>query len=434
VGVGSAWWIVFRIGLTGGIACGKSQISARLAQNGIPTLDLDHLAHEALLPGTSAFAEVVRAFGPSILDPEGRIDRKALGALVFADPAARSRLNAILHPKIRQQEEAWAAQVAGGPGGLVVTDAALLVESGIHLRFDRLVIAHCDEARQLERLMSRDRIDAAAARARIEAQMPLRDKRRFGHYEVDTSGPREETLASVDELTPRLLAESTALGGPFSLPLERALGCLLLGPTRGPRGLDPGLLTEEIARQGGIEMERVARHLTPPASGPWYEAARSDASPPETLVAPLVLWSLARGAPDPPFLLAAAHSLAWLTHRDGESLASSCLFALALQHVALSGALGPEIVDHLDGWSQSAARWGGAPPRKRLLSAIRAAATHPEDASAARNESLKGGGDPELTGALLGMAHGVPLSEAPTALLDALRRLQTRASSTASPA
>jgi len=181
---------VLRVGLTGGIACGKSHVLARLAEAGCHTIDLDRLAHELMAPGQPAHAEIVTSFGNGVLRPDGAIDRKRLGATVFADEAARQRLNAIVHPRVRAEEARRVGALARDPGTVVVTDAALLIEAGAHLRFDRLLVVHCAPEEQVRRLMQRDGIARAAAEVRIGAQMEVRCKRQFAHLEVDTSGRR----------------------------------------------------------------------------------------------------------------------------------------------------------------------------------------------------------------------------------------------------
>ena len=149
---------MLRVGLTGGIACGKSLVLRRLAERGCRTLDLDAVARAVTAPGSEALAEIRAAFGDSVLDASGALDRPALGALVFHDAAARQRLNRIVHPRVRAAEAGWAA----GFGARRVREPcwsptrALLVESGVHLRFDRLVVVHCTPEQQLR----------AAARAR----------------------------------------------------------------------------------------------------------------------------------------------------------------------------------------------------------------------------------------------------------------------------
>src|SRR2546427_3185758 len=121
---------ILRVGLTGGIACGKSYVLRRLAAAGLATLDLDEVAHEVMAPGGAAHADVVREFGSGILAADGKVDRKRLGDVVFADPSARARLNALVHPRVREEEARRAAAADRGPGTVVVTDAALLVGAG----------------------------------------------------------------------------------------------------------------------------------------------------------------------------------------------------------------------------------------------------------------------------------------------------------------
>ncbi len=358
---------MLRVGLTGGIACGKSHILARLSAAGLRCLDLDRIAHQAMAPGGSAYAEVVAAFGREILAADGSIDRKALGALVFADAAARGRLNAIVHPKVRA-EEARQAREGGGVSAIMVIDAALLVETGAHLRFDRLVVVHCDAPEQLRRLMDRDGIGEGAARARIAAQMPTADKRRFGHYEIDTSGTREESAAAADRLAEQLKATASGPRPRVRVPLERALGALVHGPRSGARGLDASRLFAEILDAGGLELERLARKLDPPHEGAWYRAARHpERGPgPETLAVPLVLWALSRGGPDPAFTVAAAASLARLTHDAAPAIADACLLALLVQDVIVEGRVPAELPRRAREAGSLATRWGGAAPSQRL--------------------------------------------------------------------
>ncbi|MBI3932645.1 MAG: dephospho-CoA kinase [Acidobacteria bacterium] len=415
---------MLRVGLTGGIACGKSHVLARLGAAGLRTLDLDRIAHEVMAPGGGAYEDVVAAFGPGILAADGTVDRKALGHIAFGDAAARARLNAIVHPRVREEEARRADAYAADAGAVFVTDAALLVESGGHLRFDRLVVVHCSEAEQLRRLMARDSLDEAAARARIAAQLPLAEKRRFAHFDVDTGGSVEATSAEADRLAAvlRKLAASRRTG--TRVALERAVGAIVHGPSRGPRGLDPRVLLTEIAGAGGIEMERVARLLAPPHEGPWYRAARArePGPPPATLAAPAVLWSLARSGPDPDFVCAAMASLARLTHREPAAVADAVLFALALE--ASFGAGGwASAAQPPEAWRDRAAAWGGGRPSGRLDPVFGAAAQHASSPAAARTACALGGGDPDLAGILVGTAVGAPPSAAPGGLVADLERL-----------
>jgi len=393
-----------RVGLTGGIACGKSRVRRRLAAAGMRTLDLDQVSRAVMAPGGTAFDDVVAAFGSGILASDGVIDRQALGGIVFADPAARARLNAITHPRILAEEAGWAE--GAGPDEVLVTDAALLVESGVHLRFDRLAVVYCEEAEQLRRVQARDGIDEAAARARLAAQMPLAEKRRYAHFEVDASGSLADTDAAADRLVTalrRLVPRPPA----SPVPEARAAACLRHGPAWGPRGLHPPALAKEIAETGGLKMDRLARLLVPPVAGPWYSAGQADDIRPgaEALMAPVVLWSQERGPADPEFVVAAAASVGRLVHADHAPIADACLFALALLEVGTAGRVAPDLSERLLAQRPLAERWGGAPPTARIPKAVAAAVAHPRDPENARSAA---GEDGALASALVGLGAGAP--------------------------
>ncbi len=409
---------MLRVGLTGGIACGKSQVLRRLAARGLATLDLDRVAHDVMAPGGVAYDDVVAAFGSDILAPDGRIDRVALGGIVFGDPAARSRLDALVHPRVREEEARRAARLAAEGHEVLVSDGALLVEAGVHLRFDRLVVVHCPPDVQKERLMARDAIPAAAARSRLEAQMPIAEKRRFAHLEVDTSGSLSQTDAAAEILAGVLRTEARSPRSPGAFVAERALGALVHGGSPGPRGLDPRTLLEVATEARGLEMPALCRQLEPPGRGPWYRVARPDEGGPwpEALAASVTLWALSRGA-DVEWLLGAAASLARLTHDDGEVVAGACQAALAAHGVASSGSL--RSLEDRSGEAESRARrWGGANPGPRVPHALEAAVAHPDDPGAARATAEAAGGEPALAGALVGMAQGVDPADADPALVD----------------
>jgi len=193
---------ILRVGLTGGIATGKTTVARHFEAWGATVIDADRLARDLVEPGAAGYAPVVAEFGPGILAADGRIDRSALARIVFADPARRARLEAILHPLIFAAEaEALARLAASAPEGLAgnagiaVVNAALLVEAGTWRHYQRLVVVHCDEAIQVDRLMRRDRLTRDAALARVRAQMPARDKLKLAHYAIDTGGTEAETEA-----------------------------------------------------------------------------------------------------------------------------------------------------------------------------------------------------------------------------------------------
>jgi dephospho-CoA kinase len=348
---------MLRVGLTGGIATGKSVALARFAAAGCHTLDLDRVAHEVMAPGAPAYAAVVAEFGREILDDEGRIDRRRLGERVFADAPARARLNAIVHPLVRAEERRRAAALAR-PGGVLVTDAALLIEAGMHLRFDRLVVVFCDREEQLRRLMNRNQLDRAAAERRLAAQMPALEKRRFAHVALDTSGPIEETAGHAERAAGELLRLAQTQPAPIAVDPARAAACLARAP-RDER-VPPEALLLEIARARGIDLPRLASALGKPPQRPWYEGA-GELADLAAFVAPAVLFTLARAGRDHEFLFAALASLARLLGTaDAGHIADCCLSAASLAE-QLAGSAGP-IADAPA--RALAERWAGATPTR----------------------------------------------------------------------
>jgi dephospho-CoA kinase len=189
------------VGLTGGIATGKSTVSRMLRDLGCVIVDADVLAREVVEPGAPAFREIVTEFGPDVVQPDGTLDRKRLGAVVFADAARRRRLEAITHPAIRAS---FAARLQGlveqGFAGIVVFDAAVMIESGNYKNMDRLVVVATDPETQRIRLMARDGIGAEDAARRVASQMPLAEKVKLADYVIDNSGDRAATAARVREV------------------------------------------------------------------------------------------------------------------------------------------------------------------------------------------------------------------------------------------
>ena len=409
---------MLRVGLTGGIACGKTRVLRRMAAGGLATLDLDAVAHAVMAPGGSAYDDVVTAFGAGVVARDGTIDREALGELVFGDPAARARLDGLVHPRVRAEEAERAAWLEAEGHTLLVSDAALLVEAGVHLRFDRLVVVHCSAEEQRRRLMARDGIPAEAAQARIDSQMPIAEKRRFAHLEIDTSGSLASTDAAADGLAGVLRTRATPDGPAGPIPSERSLGALVHGGAPGPRGLDARTLLAAVVERGGLEMSVLARGLKPPGGGSWYRAARpGERDPwPEALAAPLALLALVRGA-DEDWLVGAAASLARLTHDAPDAVVGSGLAALAALAVASSGSLGSLEGRH-DEWAERARRWGGgAAPAPRVRWSLEAAAAHPDDPGAAGSAAARRGAEPAFASALVGMARGVAPGDADAELV-----------------
>jgi len=186
---------MLKVGLTGGLACGKSLVGQALADLGCHLLQADQLGHQALLPGGEAYAAVIGEFGPGVVNAEGEIDRRALAAQVFGNPERLARLNSIVHPPVMRQEEEWFARVsAEDPHGIAVVEAAILIETGSYKRFDKLIVVTCDEEQQVQRSMKRDGVAREEVQARLKRQMPLGEKRKFADFVIDASGTKEETL------------------------------------------------------------------------------------------------------------------------------------------------------------------------------------------------------------------------------------------------
>jgi dephospho-CoA kinase len=199
------------VGLTGSIATGKSTVSRMFAHLGARVLDADLLAREVVMPGQPAYLKIVEEFGQGVVQDDGTLDRKALGAIVFAEPARRKRLEEITHPAIaaRQQrilsvldEEAFE--------GIVIWDVALLFETGGVAKMDRVVVVSTDTETELARLMARDGMAEADARARMASQMPVAEKAKRAHYVIDNSGDRAQTEGQVKVVYEALLGELAA--------------------------------------------------------------------------------------------------------------------------------------------------------------------------------------------------------------------------------
>ncbi len=191
---------MLRVGLTGGLASGKSFVGQALAGLGCHLIRADELGHQTLVPGGEAHDGAVKEFGPGILDPYGTIDRRKLAAAVFDDPERLARLNALVHPPvIRREEELIAELRVRDPDGIAVVEAAILVETGHYRCFDRLILAVCEERQQIERAVERG-VTREEALARLRRQMPLEEKRKLADYIIDTSGGKEDTLRQVREV------------------------------------------------------------------------------------------------------------------------------------------------------------------------------------------------------------------------------------------
>jgi len=194
------------IGLTGGIACGKSTVAAMLAELGAFVVDADRIAREVVMPGEPALAEVAAVFGQAVIRDDGSLDRKKLGEIVFADPEKRKRLEAILHPAIRERMWATIRRVkADEPGRIVVADIPLLYETGQEHLYDGVIVVYVPRVVQIERLLQRNpELSEAQARERIQAQMDIERKKELADWVIDNSGDPEATRRQVEALWRRL--------------------------------------------------------------------------------------------------------------------------------------------------------------------------------------------------------------------------------------
>lgn len=199
------------VGLTGGIATGKSTVSDMLRRRGCVIIDADVLARDVVAPGEPALAEIAREFGSDVLTPGGTLDRTKLGAIVFADAARRKRLEAITHPAIRERFARQLADLmARGFDGLVVFDAAVMIESGNYKNMDRLVVVATDEATQRARLIGREGAAPDEVERKIRSQMPVAEKAALADYVIDNSGDRAATEADVERVYRALDADRDA--------------------------------------------------------------------------------------------------------------------------------------------------------------------------------------------------------------------------------
>lgn len=199
------------VGLTGGIASGKSTVAAMFVALGAHLVDTDVLARQAVAPGGPALARIAAEFGPEALDANGNLDRAAMRGLAFGDQAARQRLEAIVHPVVAELAgQAMERHAAQDPDGVVLVDVPLLFEVSWDKLFARTVLVYAPAEVQLRRLMARDHCDEAAARAALQAQMPIEQKRKLAHFVIDNSGDMDKTQSQVVSVWRELCALATA--------------------------------------------------------------------------------------------------------------------------------------------------------------------------------------------------------------------------------
>jgi dephospho-CoA kinase len=198
-----------KVALTGGIATGKSYCLAGFAERGVPTIDADVLARTVVRRGEPAWEAVRLRFGDSVMQADADIDRARLGALIFADPAARRDLEQIVHPAVYRAIRSWYETLPAGSGRIAVADIPLLFETGNEKEFDRVVATWCPEEVQISRLAKRNEMTEVEARQRIRAQMPVGEKARRAHYVIRTNGTYEETNRQIDEIVAALTGPPT---------------------------------------------------------------------------------------------------------------------------------------------------------------------------------------------------------------------------------
>ncbi|GGE17556.1 dephospho-CoA kinase [Marinithermofilum abyssi] len=196
-------------GLTGGIATGKSTVSRMLQERGAAIVDADVIARQVVEPGTEGLRRIKERFGQEVLQPDGTLDRKALGAIVFRDPAARRELNRLLHPLIidQMQEETRQAQ-RSNPARPVILDTPLLIEEKLTSLVEKVIVVYIPEALQLQRLMAREGMDEKEARRLIQSQIPIEEKKQFADVLIDNSGTLADTERQVDQLWETLVLQN----------------------------------------------------------------------------------------------------------------------------------------------------------------------------------------------------------------------------------
>lgn len=195
-----------RVALTGGIGTGKTYCLGRFADLGVPVADADQFAREAVAAGSPGLAAVVSRFGPGMLLADGSLDRQALARLVFSDAGARAQLEAIVHPEVYRRIRAWAANLPPGIA-VAIADVPLLFETGHQHAFDRVIVCACDPSVQIARVVARDGLSEADARARLDAQWPIEEKAARADYVIRTDTTFADTDAQVRTILERLKVE-----------------------------------------------------------------------------------------------------------------------------------------------------------------------------------------------------------------------------------
>jgi dephospho-CoA kinase len=205
---------MLRVGLTGGIATGKSTVSMMFVELGCHLVDADRITHRFFQPGEPVYTAVIQAFGERILAPDRTIDRKVLGEIVFSDPQARTKLNELVHPAVIQRQRDWLNEMeAKDPTGVSIVDAALMIEVGTYKNYDKIIVVTCPPEVQKQRLRARLGLSEDQIEARIGSQMPLEEKVKYADFVIDTSGALPNTRRQVGEVNSKLREFAASISG-----------------------------------------------------------------------------------------------------------------------------------------------------------------------------------------------------------------------------
>jgi dephospho-CoA kinase len=200
---------MLRVGLTGGIATGKSTVGQMLVQLGCHLIDSDSITHQLFEPGESVHDAVVKEFGARILAPDGTIDRRVLGGIVFRDSLARLKLNSLVHPAVIHRQQDWLKEVESrDPAGIAIVDAALMIEVGTYKNYDKVIVVTCRPEIQKQRLMERSGLKEDEIDARIRSQMPMNEKVKYADFVIDNSRDLSDTRRQVVEVHSKLKGHS----------------------------------------------------------------------------------------------------------------------------------------------------------------------------------------------------------------------------------
>ena len=205
---------MLRVGLTGGIATGKTTVGLMFVELGCHLIDSDQITHQLFEPGQEVHDAVAKAFGPKVVAFDGTIDRKILGDIVFKDPEAREKLNSLVHPAVIRRQQEFLSEVAKkDPQGIGIVSAALMVEIGTYKNYDKVIVVSCSPDEQRRRLKMRLGLSDEQIEDRIRAQMPMEEKVKYGDYVIDTSGNLAHTRRQVAQVNSKLRESAASTSG-----------------------------------------------------------------------------------------------------------------------------------------------------------------------------------------------------------------------------